>query len=291
MVEAWYHPRDPSSGRLDRAGRSILVWVISHTELFSPVLFIGLALIVELGLRFREASSDIDGERQSLLESARDRLSVLLSFLLGFSLPMALSHYEQRSQLVIDEANAISTTYQRAQMLSEPLRGTLIRSLVQYVDLRIEFSKESDERALLASVDRAKELQNEMWQEVVLLAQQKPDAVTSLLAQSLGGLSDLIEQRLAAYEKRIPIEIWLVLLMISALTCFAVGYSMRRRHLLAMLVLPLTVAIVLSLVSELDSPRTGLVRVGQQSLQRIQSDLRADAGPHRWQDKGVTPEP
>jgi len=56
-------------------------------------------------------------------------------------------------------------------------------------------------------------------------------------------------------------------------------------------VLPLTVAIVLSLVSELDSPRTGLVRVGQQSLQRIQSDLRADAGPHRWQDKGVTPEP
>jgi hypothetical protein len=38
---------------------------------------------------------------------------------------------------------------------------------------------------------------------------------------------------------------------------------------------------VLSLVSELDNSRTGLVRVSQQSMQRLQQDLRAEIVPGR----------
>jgi hypothetical protein len=73
-----------------------LFWLIAHTELLFPVSLIGLMLAVELGLRLRHASN-FDAEHQSLIESARDGLSVLLSLLLGFSLPMALPHYEQRN--------------------------------------------------------------------------------------------------------------------------------------------------------------------------------------------------
>jgi hypothetical protein len=48
-----------------------------------------------------------------------------------------------------------------------------------------------------------------------------------------------------------------------------------------MLVLPLTVAIVLSLVSELDNPRTGLVRERQQSVQRLYQHRQAQPMPNR----------
>ena len=44
-----------------------------------------------------------------------------------------------------------------------------------------------------------------------------------------------------------------------------------------MFVVPLTVAIVLVLISELDNTGTGLVRVEQQSMQRIQLDLKAES--------------
>ena len=91
----------------------------------------------------------------------------------------------------------------------------------------------------------------------------------------------LVEQRRAAAEKHIPTTIWLVFVLISVLTCFVVGYSMQCRVLLGMLVLPLTVAIVLSLVSELDNPRAGLVRVNQQSMQRLRQNLKAEAVPGR----------
>ena len=261
-------------------GRRVL-WVIAHTEIFFPTLLVILLLAVEAGFRVRRASQYIDAERESLIEAARDRLGVLLSFLLGFSLPMALPHYEQRNQLVIDEANAISTVEQRAQMLPEPFRDRIQQSLRAYVDARIDFSDEVDESAISASVERAQQIQDEMWQQSVLLVQKSPNVVTPLFVQSVGGLADLIESRLAAYEKRIPAVIWLVLFLISGLTCFFVGYTMRQRSLLAMLVLPLTVAIVLSLLSELDNPRTGFVGVGQKSMQRLAAQLKAEPGGTR----------
>jgi hypothetical protein len=259
------------------ARKATLLSLIEHPWLLFVLLLIGLVLVVEAGLRLRHASLSMDGERQSLIESARDGLSVLLSLLLGFSLPMAQPHYEQRKQLVIDEANAIATVDQRAQMLPEPFRGKILELLRQYVDARIEFSKSDlDEGALRASITHAKHLQDEMWQQSVMLIQQNPNVVTPIFVQALGGLADLIELRLAAEEKRIPRAIWLVLGLISVLTCFVVGYSMRRRLLLAIFVLPLTVAIVLSLVSDLDSPRGGFIRAGQQSMERLQLDLKAE---------------
>jgi hypothetical protein len=252
--------------------------LIEHPWLLFPVLLVGLTLVVEAGLRLRDAASPgMDEERQSLIESARSGLSVLLSLLLGFSLPMALSHYEQRRQLVTDEANAIAMVEQRAQPLPEPFRSNILQLVREYVDARIDFAKGAlNGHAVLAAIDHAKHLQNEMLQQTVMLVQQNPNVVTPIFAQALGGLGDLTEQRLAAAEKRIPGAIWLVLILISVLTCFVVGYSMRRRMLLAMIVVPLTVAIVLALVSELDSPRSGFIHAEQLSMERLQMDLRME---------------
>jgi hypothetical protein len=68
----------------------------------------------------------------------------------------------------------------------------------------------------------------------------------------------------------------MVHISISVLAFFVVGYSMRCRLFLTMIVLPLTVAIVLSLVAELDNPRTGFVREGQRSMQRLHLALEAE---------------
>jgi hypothetical protein len=261
---------------------SPLLWVIAHTEVFFPLLLGGLMLVVELGFRIRQASRGVDGERQSLVESARAELSVLLGLLLGFSLPMALPHYEHRNQLVVDEAGALITVQERAQLLPEPFRGEILSLLAKYVAARVEFGDaRANEPAVWDSVHHAEQLQREMWQATTRLVQQNPSAVTPIFVQALGELPDLIEQRLAAEEKRIPAAIWLVVILISALTCFVVGYSMRERFFLGMLVVPLTVAIVLSLASELDNPRTGIVHDGQQSLQRLYLDLGAAPMPGR----------
>jgi hypothetical protein len=253
-----------------------------HTEIFFPVLLIALILVVELGFGIRRRSPEISAELQPVIESARDGLGVLLGLLLGFSLPMSLPHYEQRTQLVTDEANAIATVAQRAQMLPEPFRDKILKQLPEYVNARLDFADaDLDRPAMVQAIDRAKHLQEEMWQGTVMVAQQNLNQVTPTVIQAVGQLSDLIEQRRAAAEKHIPTAIWAVFILISSLTCFVVGYAMRCRVWLGMFVLPLTVAIVLSLVSELDNPRAGLVRVSQQSMLRLQLDLKAQAIPGR----------
>jgi hypothetical protein len=167
-------------------------------------------------------------------------------------------------------------------MLREPLRDKILRPLPEYVNSRLEFASEDlDGPATIAAINHAKRLQEEMWQGTVLVSQQNLNQVTPTVIQAVGQLSDLIEQRLAAAEKHIPAALWVVFILISSLTSFVVGYTMRHRVWLGMLVLPLTVAIVLSLVSELDNPRAGLVRVSQQSMLRLQHDLKLQTMPRR----------
>ncbi len=254
--------------------------LIENPWVLFPVLLVGLTFAVEAGLRLRHAAPAMDEGRQSLIASARDGLSVLLSLLLGFSLPMALPHYEQRRQLVTDEANAIATVDQRAQMSPEPFRSNILKLLPEYINARLEFAKGAlNGHTVLAAMDHAKHVQREMLEQTVMLVQQNPNVVTPLFVQSIGSLGDLMELRLAAAEKRIPNAIWLVLILISVLTCFVVGFSMEHRLLLAMFVVPLTVAIILALVAELDSARSGFIHAEQLSMERLQQDLRMEVAP------------
>jgi hypothetical protein len=47
----------------------------------------------------------------------------LLAFLLAFIIGMAMTRFDARRLLVVDEANAIGTTFLRAGFLDEPIRG------------------------------------------------------------------------------------------------------------------------------------------------------------------------
>src|ERR1700712_817755 len=62
----------------------------------------------------------------SLLEPLGVVQGALIGFMgliLAFGLSLALGRYESRRVDTVDEANAIGTTYLRAQTLPEPLRG------------------------------------------------------------------------------------------------------------------------------------------------------------------------
>jgi hypothetical protein len=253
-----------------------VLWLTDHPWLLSIVVLALLVACVSAGYRFRR-----DAEKpHSQLESARNGLNILLSLLLGFTLPMAQPHYDHRKELIVEEANAIGTFQLRAQLLPDPYRAKILEKLRDYLNSRVEFGKDDrNEVDVRDSLTRSKHFLGEMnAQAVDLVAHQAPNTLTPLFVQSLNELSDVTEKRLAAEENRIPTAMWLMLLLISMLTCLVTGYAMRARVLLEMLVLPLTVAIVLGLVAELDSPRTGSIRVGQRSMERLQLELNSRTG-------------
>ena len=62
---------------------------------------------------------------------AQGALLGVVALILAFGLTLAVGRYEDRRAAVVAEANAIGTTYLRAQLLAEPVRDrslTLLRS-------------------------------------------------------------------------------------------------------------------------------------------------------------------
>ncbi|HEY2645504.1 MAG TPA: DUF4239 domain-containing protein [Candidatus Acidoferrales bacterium] len=245
--------------------------MVDHPIPFFCSLFLGLFVVVEIGYQvgLRTTGDGNDELRQEIV-AARDAIGVLLSLLLAFTLAMVLTRYDSRKQLIVNEANAIGTVRLRAQMLSEPLRSETLTLLRSYLDERIRFTDAGlNEAELNPTLARANKLLDEIWQKTFVVAPQSPTPITALFVQSLNDMTDLSESRLAALENRVPGTLWMVLIFISMVMCLLVGCTLRRKAILILLIWPLMISIVMALCADLDSPRKGLIRIGQQSMERL----------------------
>jgi L-asparagine transporter-like permease len=125
-------------------------------------------------------------------------------------------------------------------------------------------------------------LQDQIWKITQAVARTAPTAVTASFVQSLNEAIDLSEKQIATLENRIPQTVWLMILIIAVLACLASGMALRQRMLFSLLLTPLMAAVVISLTADLDSPRSGLIRIGVHSLERVRADLHSSSAvkPH-----------
>src|SRR3954466_3481192 len=96
--------------------------------LLFAVLLGATGLGIFLGHRVRHLSDSLK-EPFGILQGA---LLGLVGLLLAFGLSLAVSRYEARRANVVSAANAIGTTYLRAQTLPEPVRSRSLDLLVSY---------------------------------------------------------------------------------------------------------------------------------------------------------------
>lgn len=232
-----------------------------------------LLATVEIGFRIRaHRGSWVDEDRHKQVEGARNDIALLLSLLLGFTLAMGLLRFDERTEQVMDEANAISTARLRAEMLPERLRGPVQEALRRYIEARVQYSHARPGQEMERALGQSGEAQRELWRRATNAAQQNPTPITALLIASLNEAFDLKDKRVATLEHRIPSSLWFMLVFIALLTCLTVGYSQRRRLLASMGVPPLAIAMVMMLIADLDTSRSGLIHVRQQSIERLQSE-------------------
>jgi hypothetical protein len=192
----------------------------------------------------------------------------LLALLLGFTFSLAASRFDTRRGLVLDEANALGTTWLRAGLLPEAQRTESRQLLRQYLEVRLEVVKPG---RVLSVIDRSEQLQERLWAEAAALGEQQTGSIMAgLYIASLNELIDLHAKRVS-YGLRVRIApiIWAALYLVAVLAFGAMGYHggvAGARQFLAILPLVLTFAAVLLMIADLDRPQEGLFRVSQQSL-------------------------
>ena len=198
----------------------------------------------------------------------------LLAFMLAFTFGMAASRFDTRKQLVIDEANAIGTTYLRAAMLPE--RRDEIRALLRsYVDARLEAVRPG---RVAEGILRSEDIQDQLWSAATAIGLQHGDSIiVGLFVTSLNEVIDLHAKRVnAGLRNRIPGAIWLALLTIALLSLGAMGYHSGLSgtiRSIAIIVVAVTFSAVIALIADLDRPGEGSLIVSQQALIDVRQSM------------------
>jgi len=253
--------------------------VFNHPWELCLLLGTTLAVVLDLGRRIAvRYQIEQAPQRKEQMGTIRDGLFILVSLLLGFTLTLAASRFGERRSLLVEEAISIGTTYLRASTLPQPYRDHSKQLLREYVDTRLELDSVGVNTSQLnEAVSRAKRLQEDLWLDAATVAQNDRTAITAVYVNSLNETIDLHEKRVAAFENRVPQSIWLLIISISLIAVFTRGSTLTTRFWLTLVLLPITIAIVVSLIADLDSPSRGLIRLDRRALQRLKGDMSTEA--------------
>jgi hypothetical protein len=221
-----------------------------------------------------------DHEDESSLGTIIGATLGLLAFMLAFTFGIAAERLQTKKQLLLDEINAIGTTFLRAGLLQEPHRSEVSSLLREYVDIRANLAKESilqQTKKLQEALSRSETLHDQMWLHAAALAQaDRSSEIDALFIGSLNEMIDLHNSRLTVMQYHIPTPIWYALYFITILSMVMVGYQAGlsgKSSLKVILVLALTFSVVILLIADLDRA-TGSLRVSQQPMLELQKKLQ-----------------
>jgi hypothetical protein len=239
------------------------------------LLLVGLALLFGHGLGRRHRARQ-GAEKEGSFTAVVGTTLGLLAFLLAFTYNFAGSRVDARRSALLDEANAIRTTYLRADMLPEGHREEVRVLLAQYVYLRLEMANTKDMPSALRRTD---ELHDALWAHAVSIGRGNPDSeVFALFIDSLNETIDAHAKRALAVRTRVSPTVWVALFILAVIAFFTQGYETAfsgPRPTLAVMLMGVAFTIVITMVADLDRPHEGTLRVSQQPMIDLQLMMRA----------------
>jgi hypothetical protein len=240
--------------------------------LFAVVL--GATLLGQLvGRRLRHLSDSLK-EPFAVLQAA---LLGVVGLLLAFGLSLAVDRYESRRATLVNEANAIGTTYLRAQSLGEPGRSRSLTLLTRYTDSSIRLSNAIPGSSAARAADGdAGQLQRRLWAIAVRQLHEAPAASAQrLYVETLNEMFDAQTVRVSALSNRVPSAVLFLEVAGAALALglLAVYLAILGRAAIAVVLAALLVSMLLLVTCDLDRPTRGLIRVPATTLEALRASM------------------
>src|SRR6185437_12012829 len=181
------------------------IWLIGF------LILIGLIVAEQLGYAARRLTVSRGGPEPSN-ESVGYIVTgalALLGLLVAFTFSAASDRYDTRRQLVVEEANALGTTYLRAQALDPAPRAALSPLISQYAHARDRWLQAGEDAAQIARAQAETEaLQDRIWAATVADIRANPTAtINPSLLQTTNDMFDVSASIRAAFDGRLPISI------------------------------------------------------------------------------------
>ncbi|HRZ87116.1 MAG TPA: DUF4239 domain-containing protein [bacterium] len=200
----------------------------------------------------------------------------LLAFILAFTFSMSASRFDARRELLLNDINAIGTTYLRAGLLPEPHKGEVRDLLRKYVDLRVDLTRHPEK--LQQVIRESDDMQDRIWRHAEAIAQEdlkNPDIVSQFI-DALNQMIDIHTSRVTALSYRIPPVVWAALYILTIFSMIGVGYQFGlhgKGNIVVVVVMSVSFASVILMNVDLDNPAAGWLKINQRPMLELQSKL------------------
>jgi len=198
----------------------------------------------------------------------------VLALLLAFSFSMAVERYEERRHLVVQEANAIGTSYLRAQLLDEPHRSRLSHLLVEYTANRIALGTAKGEQAR-GQLTVNDGLLTQIWAAVAAARDSaQAHGISVSILTTFNELIDLDTERKVARLVKVPAPILLLMYAFLLVTAAVLGFVLEeRRAWFGACVLFLLLSLYVSIIADLNRPASGSIQESQEPMLMLKDSL------------------
>jgi len=232
----------------------------------------GFGMVVGRSMRHRP-----DGRKETLAVMHTTLLG-FMGLVLAFGLSLAVGRYEARRAAVVSEANAIDTTYLRAQTLMEPVRTESIELLERYVDIsiRISHAPSGTPEQTEATADSG-QVQRGLWGLAGEALTSAPDAsAPRLYVETLNHTFEAQSARVAGLANRVPTPVLLleVIGAAIALGLLACNVALLGRGVIPILLAALLVSFTLFVTFDLDRPSRGFIQVPSTPLDNVEASMK-----------------
>ncbi|HRF59683.1 MAG TPA: hypothetical protein PLH94_07185 [Fimbriimonadaceae bacterium] len=227
------------------------------------LLFVAMNGAWHLGKRLRQQSLSGDRESISTIETA---VFALFGLLMAFTYDSSANRFEERRNLIVEEATAIEVAALRIDVLEPTEREALRALLVQYIEVRNAYNRSlTSEGTSHLWWRRARVLQSQIWDLALKdLGSKEVTPGHLLVLPALNTAFDAAASRQTAMRTHTPFPILGLLLFLAILTAYLGGRSLRvseRSDGPYCFVYSIMVCLTLLVMFDLDHPRQGLIRL------------------------------
>jgi hypothetical protein len=191
----------------------------------------------------------------------------LLALLLSFTFSMSAGKSDTRRQVIVQEANNISTAILRCDLYPDSIRKALRADFRQYVDARINYYKAGvNEAALNKTLQQAGDISARIWARIMRLAQDKENTLRSQqMIPALNDMMDITTTRDADRNAHVPESILWMLFLLTLAGSFVTGYGAKDKRFNWVIVgsFALMTSLTIYLILDLDRPRRGIINMDQ----------------------------
>jgi hypothetical protein len=188
----------------------------------------------------------------------------LLGLLIAFTFSGAAARFDDRRNLIVDEANAVGTAYLRIDLLPAAAQGEMRNLFRRYLDARLAVYRALPDleaaREHLASSNR---IQQEIWVRAVAESADSQSA-RMLLLPALNEMFDITTKRTMAAQAHPPDVVFGLLFVFALCAALLAGSAMawpESRRWLHSATFAFALAGSVYVIIDMEFPRVGLIRV------------------------------